>query len=166
MSPEKIIFQNGDYCWDCEADHAFKVYEYRRTLRMGFGVSVMILPLIWLHVALSVISFSLPALVIAYVVAFLIVLITATCILRSKRKRILHFTMTDQEIQIKSGTAAIIICFRSVLRVEEDPENCRFIFRTRFASPVVCVPAEDYHDLRDRIFCYMEAVSRHRTGCR
>ena len=54
MSPEKVVVQDGVYSWDCEADYAFKLYEYRRNLRMGIWMFFMLPPLIWLHVELHV----------------------------------------------------------------------------------------------------------------
>ena len=157
MSPEKVVVQDGVYSWDCEADYAFKLYEYRRNLRMGIWMFFMLPPLIWLHVELHVFTFSLPAFLVTCPVGYLIVFITSTCILHSRCSRILHFSMTDQAIQIINGASNTLIRFRDVRWVEEDRENHRFIFRMCLTGFVVCVPAEDYGFLRDYFLSRMKA---------
>ena len=157
MNLQKTVYHDGVYCWDCEIDDAYKDFEFRRSLRMGFWIfGITALVFYGLMIACRE-PVSVPILLGAFALSYLSLAIPAVCIRRSSRVRREHFRMTDKMIQIGAGKSAVSVFFRDVRRVEPDPDHHRFILSTRFTQPVICVPAEDFEPLREAILSRAEA---------
>lgn len=157
MDLKTVTLCDGVYCWDCEVSDAYQAYEFKRTFGSGVLSLILSAPIFYLHVYFLKWPISAPVLLFSYAIALLILLVTATCILYSKHSRIMHISMTEEEIRITVGTVVTRIWFRNVRRVEPDPENHRIIFVTRFLQPVIWVPAEDFEPVRDFILRCMES---------
>ena len=162
MELKKVSSHEGIFYWNCEIDQAYKLYEYRRSLRMGgilFGVTTLLFYLLMLA---SRESIPLPIYAAFYAFTFLLVLLTARIILRSSKPRRMCFRMTDRDIEIGSGRSTVCVSFRNVVRAEPDTDRHHVVLATRFSQPVICIPAEDFDQIRDYIVSRVDAESRKR----
>ena len=146
MKLKNVWFEDGTWHWQCVAGDAWKQYECRYAIQIGFWVSafMMLLGLLILRdgeILLMLLSCGIT------------MLIAITCghfLLKRKTCEILPFTMTEKGIRIKEGKESSYVRFRSV-RYAETREN-QVILHTRFSTVPVSIPLEDF----TAVYCLIE----------
>ena len=155
---KEVTFADGAYSWSCSIDEAYKQYEYLRSVKLCAGILFGASLAVFLGMAACRDFSGIFLLVISYAVIMLLVSGIAKAILKSPRRRVQRFRMTDDMIQIDIGKSAICVDFRSVRSTEAEPFHVTLY--TCFSQPVICIPEADYEPVRDLILRRIEDCSR------
>ncbi|MBR7173784.1 MAG: hypothetical protein IKD50_05075 [Clostridia bacterium] len=146
---------NGTYSWTCEVDTAYENSAYKITMLSCGGICAFML------IMVLILTRDMESLLIVTGCSAFVMLLAfglSKLMYSGPGHLQVPYEMTDRGIKIGSGRSSRYVSYKSVRQVEKTAKKLRL--HTRFGSPVVFIPEEDFEVISGYILRRIEEESR------